>query len=138
MATLGLVFLFPLSSPAGDNLLSVPRPKTTIAQVSESPVPRSHYWMLASIAANVSANIADFLTTKGLREENPIIGNGANGRVNVRNLELVKLGFAGTQHGLEFWLHHKDGHQYDKNFAIGNFTAAGMIGALAAHNSTVK
>ena len=93
LATLGLVFLFPLSSPAGDNLLSVPRPKTTIAQVSESPVPRSHYWMLASIAANVSANIADFLTTKGLREENPIIGNGANGRVNVRNLRAGETRF---------------------------------------------
>jgi hypothetical protein len=94
--------------------------------------------MLVGIAADVGANAADFATTVGLRERNPIIGNGSSGQVNLRNLELVKFGFTGAQIGLELWIHHKAGHQYDKSFALGNFGAAGLIGAIAAHNKSVK
>ena len=135
-----LLLSLPRGAWADDGLAPTLRPKTTIARVTESQstTPRSHYWMLAGIAANLGATAADFATTVGSRELNPVIGNGSNGRVDLRNLALVKLGFTGAQIGLQLWIHHKAGHRYDKSFAIGDFVAAGAIGAVAAHNSSIK
>ena len=95
---------------------------------------RSRKLFLASVAAVTAAALVDAGTSWGKAESNPVLGQSrfGMGQVGIK-LGLVSAAMAGQY----FLMRHHHG-SVDKGLAAINFASAGVMGAVAYHNSTVS
>jgi hypothetical protein len=87
----------------------------------------------ASVAAVCAAAIADTGTSWGKAESNPILGQSRYGMAQTG----IKIGLiSAAMAGQYFLLRHHSRH-VAMGFAAVNFASAGVLGAVAYHNSTI-
>jgi hypothetical protein len=87
----------------------------------------------ASVAAVTSAAIADTATSWGKAESNPVLGQSRFGMSQTG----MKIGLvSAAMVGQFFIMRHHSAH-VAAGFAAVNFASAGVLGAVAYHNSTI-
>ncbi len=102
-------------------------------QAAEGVQNRAKKLFVASVAALTSAATADAATSWGKSETNPILGRSQFGMRQTG----IKFGMVSAAVvGQCFILRHTHG-KVTTGFAALNFASAGVLGAVALHNSTV-
>jgi|SRR5580658_5633665 hypothetical protein len=100
---------------------------------AESLQSRTKKLFTASVAAVTSAAVADAATSWGKAETNPVLGQSrfGIGQTSIK-IGLVSAAMAGQF----FIMRHHSAHAA-AGFAAINFASAGVLGAVAYHNSGV-
>jgi len=99
---------------------------------------RSKKLWLLSASALIAANAFDIASSRGLYETNPVLRD-PTGRFSVSRGIAVKSAASGGFLLFQFlWLRKSPQHRLDGAFAAINFTAAGVVGATAMNNTTVR
>jgi len=89
---------------------------------------------LGSVAVLAAANTADVLSSRNLAEMNPFLRN-QQGNFSAGKAALIKASATGGFIFLQWLIRRgRDRKHFDKPFAIINLSAAGAVGATAAHN----
>jgi hypothetical protein len=109
---------------------------SSISVASTMPPPPSKTLWRVSLASLAVANAMDLQSSWGKHELNPTL-SGPTGTFGGQGA-LIKLGLQGGLMGVEYFLTR--GHPSRKLYhalAVLNFGAAGVTGAIAAHNYTI-
>jgi hypothetical protein len=87
-----------------------------------------------SVAALVAANVADVASSWSQTEANPVLGRTAQFGIGSM---AIKSGLVGTTLAIEYLaLRHRP--DFRKRLAWLNFGASGALGAVAAHNISLR
>ena len=87
----------------------------------------------ASLAAVTTAAMADAVTSWGKAEMNPVLGQG---RFGVGQAGM-KIGLVSAAMAGQFFLMRHHGGRAAAGFAAVNLASAGVLGAVAYHNSAI-
>jgi hypothetical protein len=118
----------PLDNPAFSNPIL---PTVDFAGTPKSDGRTLYRW---SLAAEAAGNLADTLSSWHQLEGNPLLAGGGS-VFDARSLAL-KSAFLGASFLVERWaLHHNPGLY--RTFAWLNFTIAGALGGVVAHNMSL-
>ncbi len=96
---------------------------------------RSYRAWKMSLAPVIAAQALDIASSRGLRERNPVLAN-ANGQMGIQG-SLIKAGIAGTMLGIEYLVIRKHPRAAKLLWKM-NLVSAGVTGATAAHNFSLK
>ena len=87
----------------------------------------------ASVAAVTTAAITDAGTSWGRAESNPILGQSRFGMEQTG----IKVGLVSAAMASQYFILRRHGARAASAFAAINFASAGVMGAVAYHNSTI-
>ena len=121
----------PILNPA-DRLAEETRAAVAV-EVAPAARPTARKWWVLSAVALTAASLADFGTSMGHNEANPLL-QSSNGQFSVAKGLSLKLGLAGATVLVQALItrHHPDLY---KACAIANVTGAGAFTAIAVHNA---
>jgi len=87
----------------------------------------------ASVAAVATAAVADAGTSWGKAESNPVLGQSRFGASQTG----IKIGLVSAALAGQYFIMRHHSKQAMGTFTVLNFASAGVLGAIAFHNSTV-
>ncbi len=99
----------------------------------ESLPSRTKKLFAASVAAMTSAATADAASSWGKAESNPVLGQSRFGMAQTS----IKIGLVSAAIGGQYFIMRHHGAHAAAGFAAVNFVSAGVLGAVAYHNSQI-
>jgi hypothetical protein len=118
---------------APDAPASLARPvKIDVTRNAKSDGQTMYRWSLAAVAAG---NAADAFSSWHQPEANPLLA-GRGSEFDGRSV-LLKSALVGASFMIEHWALHQNPRLY-RTFAWLNFTIAGMLGGVVAHNIALQ
>ncbi|HTQ57499.1 MAG TPA: hypothetical protein VMI94_23680 [Bryobacteraceae bacterium] len=87
----------------------------------------------ASVAAVSAAAVADAATSWGKAETNPLLGQSRFGMAQTG----IKIGLVSAALAGQYFIVHRHSQRAAAAFTAVNFASAGVLGAVAYHNSTI-
>jgi len=100
---------------------------------AESLPSRTRKFFAASLAAVASAAAADTATSWGKAESNPVLGRSQFGIGQAG----IKIGLVSAALASQYFLIRRHNAHLETGLAVVNFAGAGVLGAVAYHNSTI-
>lgn len=100
---------------------------------AESLRSRTRKLFVASVAAVTTAAVADAATSWGKAESNPVLGQSRFGMGQTG----IKIGLVSAAVAGQYLIMRHHSARAAAGFAAVNFASAGVLGAVAFHNSTI-